>query len=102
MTKIDTRDLAEEQTRRLLDEGKIIAAGWAIFRKHVVPEDAGPVQVEAMQMAFLAGAEHLFSSIMVGLDPDAEPTPEDERRMDLIGAEIEAIRARLSAQGRGH
>lgn len=95
-------DIAEELTRRLLDEGKIIAAGWAIFRQHVVPKNAGPVQVEAMETAFLAGAEHLFSSIMFGLDPDAEPTADDERRMELIGAEIEAIRARFAAEGRAH
>lgn len=96
---IDLQDLAEELTRRLINEGKIIAAGWIIFRHHVLPKDAPCVQVEAMEQAYLAGAEHLWSSIMVGLDPDAEPTPDDERRMELIGAEIEAIRACFTQDG---
>jgi hypothetical protein len=102
MPRVDPRDLAEQLTRRLLDEGKIIAAGWAIFCKHVVPEDAGPIQRKDMEMAFLAGAEHLWSSIMVGLDPDHEPTPDDERRMELISAEIDAVRTRLAAIGRAN
>jgi hypothetical protein len=95
---IDPQDLAEELTRRLLNEGKIIAAGWAIFRKIVVPKDAPTIQVEEMEKAFLAGAEHLWSSVMVGLDPDAEPTVDDERRMELIEAEIKIIRGRLTSK----
>jgi hypothetical protein len=81
----------EEITRRLANEGKLIEAGWASLRAMWVPPDAGEAQVRDMRWAFMAGAQHLFSSIMSTLDPDAEPTAADLRRMDLIAAELDAF-----------
>jgi hypothetical protein len=37
-----------------------------------------------MQLAFMAGAEHVWSSVINMLDPGEEPTDADMRRMDLI------------------
>jgi hypothetical protein len=53
-----------------------------------VADDAPPIQIEEMRNSFFAGAQHLFASIMHGLDPDKEPTEADMRRMDLIDAEL--------------
>jgi len=44
-----------------------------------------------MRNAFFAGAQHLFSSIMTILEPDAEPTEKDMQRMDLIDKELRAF-----------
>jgi hypothetical protein len=48
-----------------------------------------------MHYAFMAGAQHLFSSIMTILDPEAEPTERDLKRMDLIDQELEAFRKEM-------
>lgn len=92
-------------TKELTDKGKLVEAGFAAFRHFVIAKDAPPDQVREMRLAFMAGAEHLFSSIMGILDPGEDPTAKDLARMDLIHTEIEAWRGTLServdpAQGR--
>jgi hypothetical protein len=78
----------EVATRRLLDQGMIVEAGWMGFSMRVVPKDASTLQRREMRLAFFAGAQHLFASIMTGLDEDKEPTDADLRRMDLINKEL--------------
>lgn len=76
-------------TRELTDNGKLIEAGWVGLRIAVDLIDAPSDQLREMRMAFFAGAQHLFGSIMGILDPGEEPTEADLRRMDLIDAELE-------------
>lgn len=90
--------LASGLSKRLMDEGKIIAAGWASFCQFCMPADAPKIQIDEMQKAFFAGAQHLWGSIMTGLDPEHEPTPQDERRMELIDAELTAFGERLKTE----
>lgn len=85
------RQFLEQLTKRLADEGKLIEAGWVSLRLHAVPLNASAVQLEEMRNAFMAGAQHLFASIMTMLDPGVEETPADLRRMDLIDRELEAF-----------
>src|SRR5262252_9169958 len=85
----DVREVATELTKRLTDEGKIIEAGWAAFRHLVIAKDAPDVQVSEMRLAFFAGAEHLFSSMMVFMDPGEEPTDRDLKRMSQLNDELE-------------
>lgn len=92
-------------TKDLTDAGKLVEAGFVVFAHYVIPKDAPPAQLVEMRLAFMAGAEHVFSSIMNMLDPGEEPTAADLRRMDLIQKEIDDWRGRLServdpAQGR--
>lgn len=98
-----TKRFVEELTKRFVDEGKIIEAGFASLRIMAIPKDAPEVQVREMRMAFMAGAQHLFSSIMSILEPGAEPTEADLRRMDIINAELEAftreLKLRLAPKG---
>lgn len=98
MDKAKVDLLAGELSRRMMDEGKIIAAGWASFCQFCMPADAPKIQLEEMRKAFFAGAQHLWGSIMTGLDPDEEPTAQDERRMELIDAELRDFGARLTAE----
>jgi hypothetical protein len=96
---------ARRLTKELADQGKLIEAGFAVFAHFVIPKDAPAVQLDEMRLAYMAGAEHLFSSIMNILDPGEEPTEADLLRMDLIQKEIDEWRGRLServdpAQGR--
>jgi hypothetical protein len=89
------RQYLEQLTKRLADDGKLIEAGWVAMRLHVVPLDASGVQLSEMRLAFMAGAQHLFSSIMTMLDPGVDEIPADLTRMDLINQELDAFRHEL-------
>jgi hypothetical protein len=84
-----------ELTRKLMDEGKLIEAGFAVFAAYVIPKDAQQVQRDEMLLAFMAGAQHVFGSMVNALDPDDEPTEADLRRMDLLHQELESWEVRL-------
>lgn len=81
----------ERLSRELVDKGKLVEAGWVSLRLAAIPLDAPAIQLEEMRNAFFAGAQHLFSSIMTILEPDAEPTEKDLERMDLIDRELKAF-----------
>lgn len=83
------RDFLRRLERQLVDNGKLIEAGWISLRLLTVPEDAGKVQLEEMRNAFFAGAQHLFGSIMSIMEEDREPTETDLRRMSLISDELD-------------
>lgn len=80
--------IATELSKKLADEGKLIEAGWAGYRMMVLPPNAPQIQIDECRMAFMAGSQHLFSSIMNILDPGADPSTADLRKMDLIDKEL--------------
>lgn len=88
---------AMELQRELANKGLLIEAGWAALRNVWVPKDASPAQVRDMRWAFMAGAQHLFVSIMGTLDEEAEPTDADMARMEKIAAELEAFEKEIHA-----
>ena len=83
--------IATELSKRLAAEGKLIEAGWAGYRLLVLPQDASQLQIDECRTAFMAGSQHLFSSIMVVLDPGGDPTDADLKKMDLIDQELRAF-----------
>lgn len=85
-------------TKALVDQGKLIEAGWLSYRYKVIPRGAGPVQIEESRRCFFAGAQHLFGSIATFLDGGDEPTENDLRRMDQIDAELRAFIDSFKAQ----
>ena len=88
----------EKLSRDLSDRGKLIESGWVAFRLFVVPADAPQIQIDEMRHAYMAGAQHLFSSVMTIMEPGNEPTDADLRRMDLIADELDAFAKELSAR----
>lgn len=94
----------QELHRKFADSGKLIEAGWISLRIAAIPLDAPQVQIDEMRNAFMAGAQHVFASIMQFLDPGEDPTDADMRRMDLIAAELELfgkeLQGRLRKPGR--
>ena len=68
------RGLMEAITRELIDEGRIIEAGFASYKIAVMNPNAGTDQIIETRRAFFAGAQHLFASIMSVLEPGSEPT----------------------------
>lgn len=99
-----TREQLDALSKKLADEGKIIAAGFVGMRMALIPLNAPQAQVDDMERAYLSGAQHLWSSMMSIMDPDAEPTEADMRRMDLIDKELRAAAERLKRHvyGQGH
>ena len=100
------RAFLERLTKQLADEGRLIEMGWVALRLQCIPDNAPATQLQEMRMAYMAGAQHLFASIMGTLDADEEPTEADMKRMDLIHKELEAFRTELElwasqAKGRG-
>lgn len=88
------RDMAERLTRDLTAQGKLLEAGWQIYRLlclKLPPHVAG----DDLREAFMAGAEHIFSSILTAMDPGEEPTDDDMLRMDRLNDELEPVRRTL-------
>lgn len=83
--------IATEMSKKLADEGKLIEAGWAGYRMIVLSPDAPQIQIDECRIAFMAGAQHLFSSIMNVLDPGEQETEADLRKMDYIDKELRAF-----------
>lgn len=73
-----------------MDDGKLVGAGWQVFRRTAVVADAPPAQLEEMRLAFFGGAQHLFESLMSFLEAREEPTEAGlERWMRLIHRELD-------------
>lgn len=85
------RTYLEDLSRRLADEGKLIEAGWVAMRITMIPLDAPAVHLQEMRLVYMAGAQHLFASIMMILEPGTEATDADMRRIDLIDRELKAF-----------
>lgn len=73
-----------------VDRGKVIEMGFASMIAATYPQykDMPKEQLDDLRNAFFGGAQHLFASITGILDPGAEPTDRDLRRMDLINHEL--------------
>jgi hypothetical protein len=89
------KQAADMLAKKLSDEGRLIEAGWLIFKHLTIQADAPDVQIREMRLAFMAGAQHLFSSIIGMLDSSEEPTDADIHRMYLINKELEAVHEEL-------
>jgi hypothetical protein len=81
----------EQLSRKLADEGRLIEAGWVSLRIMVIPPTAGADQLNDMRFVYMAGAQHLFSSIMTILEPGQMETEADVSRLDLIAKELETF-----------
>jgi hypothetical protein len=85
------RAFLERLTKQLADEGRLIEAGWVAFRLMVMSPNAPAIQIDECRMAYMAGSQHLWASVMAMLDPGEEPTDADLSKMDLINKELEAF-----------
>ncbi len=52
----------DELTKKLIDDGRLIEAGWQGLRIFALPQNASEIQVTEMRKAFFAGAQHLYTS----------------------------------------
>jgi hypothetical protein len=84
-----SKQFIDEVCKKLADEGKLVEAGWVGLKLAVLPPNAPDIQLDEMRMAFFAGAQHLFGSMMGMLDAGEDATEGDVNRMDLINAELQ-------------
>lgn len=94
--KEDLDAVAVALIQQLADECRLIEAGFDVFSHHVLAKDASDIQRQEMRLAFMAGAEHVYSSMLSMLELGGEPTVADMRRMELIDREIDKWRARIA------
>jgi len=85
---INDPELLKKISVALTDEGKLMEAGWIGLRLACDLHDAPADQLREMRMAFFAGAQHVFHTIMTIMDDGAEPTDDDLRRMEFIDNEL--------------
>lgn len=57
-------EIVDEITKQLIDQGRLIEAGWQALRLAILPPTAPEVQLVEMRKAFFSGALHVLSSIM--------------------------------------
>lgn len=75
-------------TKAAVDGGRLIEAGFLAMLAVTYPDGVGPRQRDDLRMAFFGGAQHLLGAITSVMDPDADITDTDMRRMDLIHREL--------------
>jgi hypothetical protein len=78
----------EAIARKLVDEGKLIAAGFLAVQ--VMHPGVTNTELERLRNAYFAGAQHLYASIMAIMDEDREVTERDLKRMEQIHEELTA------------
>lgn len=98
MDELQKQALLEKVSRQLIDEGRLIEAGWQAFRAMTIPPHASDTQLREMRKAFFIGAQHLFASIMTMMEPGKEETPADLARMGHISAELARFMQDLMAE----
>lgn len=86
----------EDLTHKLINEGKLIEAGFVGFLLNCYPQRPTSEQHRQLHDAFMAGALHLFSSIMTTLDPGDEPTASDYQKLSKIDSELRAFGEKLA------
>jgi len=85
--------IADAIAGEAVDRGRVIAIGFAAMIEQTYPkwQEMPPEQMKDLRMAFFGGAQHLWGSLLGILDPGAEPTARDFRRLDLIQHELDAF-----------
>ncbi len=91
-----TRKVHDALAKAMVDQGKLIEGGFALFEFYTMHPDAPQIQRDEMRTAFMAGAQHLFGALMCMLDPGEESTDTDMRRIGLIHAELNAWAVKLA------
>lgn len=96
-TAAERQRYAQQIADNWADKGKIIEGGWRAYEHLIMPNDASDTQRAETRKAWFLGAEHLFSTIMMVLDPGVEPSRRDLERMGNIHRELEAFKLELTS-----
>jgi len=89
--------VVEAATKKLVDDGHLVEAGWLGFVLACKLKDVSDIQRTEMRRAFFGGALHLFSSMMSFLEPGHEATDKDLDRMTMLSEELKRFENELRA-----
>lgn len=92
------KKIADDLAKELIDKGFLLEAGFEILASMAMPKNASERQVKECKLYFMAGAQHLFASIMQSLEAGSEPTDTDLRRMENINTELDVWKAKIEAR----
>jgi hypothetical protein len=73
-----------------------IREAWERYRRDVIPEGAGEVQLRETRLAFYGGAQALFATLTGGLSDGSEPTETDLAMMSELDQELRQFVEALS------
>ena len=100
MSQDDLYALCDGAARALMNAGKLVGAGWYLYRRFYVPHGATQSQVAELRKAFYFGAQYVFASIARSATDDSEdPTEADLARMERLAGMIKAAVLGLAAAG---
>lgn len=95
MSKKTIDDAHDAYVKAASDRGLLVESGWQAFRIFVMAPDAPDIQVREMRLAFFAGAQHLYASMLGMMDPGEEETADDVRRSENLHNELESFAKEL-------
>lgn len=75
--------------QKMNDQGRLIEAGWLGLRLATLPMDASATQIDGMRSAFFAGAQHLFTSMMLMMTEGDEVEDQDLSTLEKIQQELD-------------
>lgn len=73
---------------KLLEQGKLIEAGWESLRATCISDGATEAALRNMRFCFYAGAHHVFASLWTSFDGEEEATDEDVARVEHLHDEM--------------
>lgn len=68
-----------------------VDAAWRSYMANILPRNASSTHLKETHLAFYAGASILFYAMLNMLDPGAEPTEADLKKMSALDDEIGAF-----------
>jgi len=95
MARPDLDRIAARISEELTDRGVLVQGGWLTFNSVCLPADMSDNMRDICRIAFFAGSQHLWSSVMTILDPNTEPTARDMARMNSIHGELQQFAKEL-------
>jgi hypothetical protein len=90
--KLTNEQYAQKLTEALANSGMLIYGGWKLFEKAFIPPIVSDQQRHDMMIGFIAGADHLWYSLLATTQPGDDLTEGEEKRMEMIENELQTFR----------
>lgn len=87
---------AETAAQRLAAEGRLLESGWSRLKELWLSPETSPEQVAMLRLAFFAGAQHTWTSVLALMGDDSAS---DMERVGQVAAELEAFRKEWAREG---
>jgi hypothetical protein len=83
------KEIVDEMSKSFMDKGQFVLAGWTGYKLLALPKGSSPEQEKEAMIAFYAGAQHTFGSIVTCIgDYDDDDDKKSIERLDKIRDEL--------------